>query len=74
MKKPPPMKIDFSQAITAEARAAEQGRAAAQAEARALLAQTDWYLVRKIETGAAVPRAILDARKAARDVLSGDEL
>jgi hypothetical protein len=69
----PMPKIDFSQVITAETKAADDGRAAAQAGARALLARTDWYLVRKIETGAAVPRAILDARKAARDVLSGDE-
>lgn len=30
------------------------------------LASTDWYVVRKAETGEAVPQAILDARVAAR--------
>ena len=30
------------------------------------LAGTDWYVVRKFETGAAIPQEILDARAAAR--------
>lgn len=63
-------RIDFSQVITAEAQALAAARAQAEAEARAVLAATDWYLVRKVETGAAVPRDVLDARKAAREVLS----
>jgi hypothetical protein len=36
------------------------------AEARAYLASTDWYVVRQAETGVAVPQSILDARAAAR--------
>lgn len=66
------MLIDFTQVVTAEARAAEEARLSAEAEARALLAATDWYLVRKVETGAAVPSEVLDARNAARATLSGE--
>lgn len=36
------------------------------AEARAYLASTDWYVTRKIETGVEIPQDILDARTAAR--------
>lgn len=64
------MNIDFSQIVTAKEQAEAEARASALAEARAVLTSTDWYLVRKVETGAAVPRAILDARQAARAVLS----
>lgn len=35
-------------------------------EARTYLTSTDWYIIRKIETGTAVPDAILIARQAAR--------
>lgn len=35
-------------------------------QARAYLASTDWYVIRKEETGAAIPQEILDARAAAR--------
>lgn len=35
-------------------------------EARAYLASTDWYVIRKEETGTAIPQEILDARAAAR--------
>ena len=62
--------IDFAQVITAEAQAAAAAQAQAEAEARRLLAETDWYVVRKIETGAAVPRAVTEARQAARATLS----
>ena len=37
------------------------------AEARAYLNSTDWYVVRFAETGVAIPQDILDARQAARD-------
>jgi len=30
------------------------------------LVSTDWYIVRKAETGAAIPQEVLDARAAAR--------
>ena len=35
-------------------------------EARAYLTSTDWYIIRKMETGTAVPEDILIARQAAR--------
>jgi len=35
-------------------------------DARAYLASTDWYVIRKEETGVAIPQEILDARAAAR--------
>lgn len=35
-------------------------------EARAYLDSTDWYIVRKAETGRAVPQEILDERESAR--------
>lgn len=35
-------------------------------QARAYLASTDWYVIRKEETGVAIPQEILDARAAAR--------
>lgn len=37
------------------------------AEARAYLNSTDWYVVRFAETGTPIPQDILDARQAARD-------
>lgn len=36
-------------------------------EARSYLAYTDWYVVRKQETGEEIPAEILEARQAARD-------
>lgn len=45
----------------------EQIQAQANAEARAYLSSTDWYVVRFAETGVAIPQDILDARQAARD-------
>lgn len=64
------MTVDLSQLITAEARrdADEAFDAAAQlAAAQAYLAETDWYVTRKVETGKEIPEEILAARNAARD-------
>lgn len=64
-------KIDFSQLVTAEDKAAQEQAAATEAirsAARAYLAETDWYVTRQIETGKAVPKAIAKKRKAAREV------
>lgn len=38
----------------------------ANAEARAYLSSTDWYVIRQQETGVAIPQDILDARNLAR--------
>lgn len=45
---------------------AEQLQAQANAEARAYLARTDWYVIRLQETGEPVPSDILAERAAAR--------
>lgn len=37
------------------------------AEARAYLASTDWYVIRQQETGVSIPPDILTSRQAARD-------
>ena len=42
-------------------------------ESLAYLAETDWYLTRKFETGVAVPQDILDARAAARVAIVSPE-
>lgn len=57
--------IDFTRIRRAEDRAAE---AAADAVARdlAFLAATDWYVLRKAETGAAIPPDVATARAEAR--------
>lgn len=46
---------------------AEELQAQANAEARAYLASTDWYVVRKTETGTEIPADVIAARQAARD-------
>jgi hypothetical protein len=64
------MTVDLSQLITAEARrdADEAHDVAAQlAVSQAYLADTDWYVTRKVETGKAIPEEILAARNAARE-------
>lgn len=69
----PDIAIDFAQIITAADKAAADQRALRDAEkatARATLADTDWLIIRRAETGKSVPRDILDQRKAARTVLS----
>lgn len=45
-------------------------RQTALAAARAYLQSTDWYVLRQVETGHAVPDAIKEARKAARATCS----
>lgn len=40
------------------------------AEARAYLASTDWYVVRRSETGEPIPQDVMDKRAAARVVAS----
>lgn len=45
----------------------EQLQAQTNAEARAYLASTDWYVVRFAETGVAIPAEIAEARKLARE-------
>ena len=46
---------------------AEELQAQKNAEARAYLASTDWYVVRKAETGTEIPADVIAARQAARD-------
>ena len=46
---------------------AEELQAQKNAEARAYLASTDWYVVRKAETGVEIPADVLEKRQAARD-------
>ena len=45
----------------------EQLQAKTNAEARAYLASTDWYVVRFAETGVAIPDDVAEARKLARE-------
>ena len=45
---------------------AEQLQAEVNAEAKAYLASTDWYVVRQSETGVVIPADILQARAEAR--------
>jgi len=52
-----------------EAARAAQERAAAQAEARAYLARTDWLVVRQAETGTAIPESVTRTRAEARKLL-----
>ena len=46
---------------------AEELQSQKNAEARAYLASTDWYVVRKAETGTEIPADVIAARQAARD-------
>lgn len=57
--------------IEAEARAAATARR--RAEARAFLAETDWYAVRLAETGQPIPAPVSEAREAARALLSSEK-
>ena len=45
----------------------EQLQSQKNAEARAYLLSTDWYVVRFAETGVAIPDEVIAARKAARE-------
>ncbi|MEQ4616715.1 MAG: hypothetical protein ABN482_01565 [Corticimicrobacter sp.] len=63
-------KIDLSGLRTTEQKAAESAHAEQQrinAEARAYLSSTDWYVTRRRETGQDVPPDIAAKRQAARD-------
>lgn len=40
------------------------------AELEKYLASTDWYIIRKLDTGAPAPAEVLEARQAARDEIS----
>lgn len=59
--------IKTAEDLAAEAKAQEDAKA--QAEARAYLANTDWYVTRAMETGQAVPPDVTEKRKAARAIL-----
>ena len=58
--------IDLTQIVTAKDKAAE----AAQIEAKTLLNQTDWMVLREMDEGAVMPADIRAARRKAREVLS----
>ena len=45
----------------------EQIQSIVNKRARNYLASTDWYVIRKLETGVEIPQDILDARQAARE-------
>ena len=57
--------IDMNRMQTAQDRAAATAQTA-QAEARAYLARTDWYVLRQVETGKAIPDEIAQLRREAR--------
>lgn len=64
------MNIDFSQAVTAEMQLARQDEAmrnSRRAEDVRLLQDTDWYVVRLLETGKAIPEEITRQRAEARE-------
>lgn len=66
--------IDWTQMQDAKARAAEADAAAqelAHDEARVYLADTDWYVSRKLETGEEIPADVAKKRAEARALLSG---
>lgn len=50
----------------------EDAQKATNASSRAYLASTDWYVIRKQETGEDVPSDILTARSAARAAVVGN--
>ena len=58
---------DYIAAVTADPTAQTN------VDSRVYLAQTDWYVVRLFETGAAIPQEILDARAAARAAIVDPE-
>ena len=65
--------IDLAQLITAEDKTQAAEAAALDAEkaqARDYLAETDWLITRRAETGKSVPRDVLNKRQTAREVLA----
>jgi len=66
--------IDWTQMQDAKARAQATAKAALEADhekARAYLADTDWYVTRKLETNEEIPPEVAKKRTTARAVLSG---
>jgi len=64
--------IDLTKLVTSEMKATQklkQEQEAAIAANRKYLAATDWLVIRKQETGVAIPADILVLRQAARDAL-----
>lgn len=59
--------LAFQAANMASALSAPKTQEQINAEARAYLASTDWYVTRLNESGAAIPDEILAERQAARD-------
>jgi hypothetical protein len=56
-----------ARAITSPSPTPEQLQAITNAEARAYLSDTDWYVARFAETGVAIPPDVMAARQAARE-------
>lgn len=66
-------RIDFSLVVTAEAKAAAQRAEDARAgiaAASAVLAESDWMVIREAEGGTPVPDEIRALRQDARDLIS----
>jgi hypothetical protein len=61
------VKITDKQAEKLKEPTSEQLQEAANSAALAYLSQTDWYVVRKTETGVEIPADILAKRQEARD-------
>lgn len=61
--------IDFSQKIKTKSTAEiENDRSIS--EAKEYLKSTDWYVIRQIETGEAIPESVKESRQSARQTLS----
>jgi hypothetical protein len=65
------MKYDGLTREQVDERDAKLKQEEANREARAYLAETDWYIMRNVETGAAIPEEILKNRAAARAAVKG---
>ena len=66
----PRIALDLACLLTPETRA-HKAAVSARARARAVLARTDWLIVRQIETGKPVPDAVVERRARARALLGG---
>ena len=69
--------VDLTRLISAQDRAAEAEAdrlAVAQAQARAYLTQTDWYVTRLTETGTPIPADVSTRREEARRILDPDSV
>lgn len=63
------MKLEIKTADDLKAEAEARDQEARNAEARAYLADTDWYVVRQAETGEVIPEDISLARAKAREAV-----